>query len=253
MLDKNISVGIIGAGFVGKIMKDYYKEAKQYDIVGEHDPLEEVLTQDVIFLAFNLKDNCRSEESYNAIADYARQAPDNRIFIVKSTFIPHTTDRLQAEFPQHIFVYNPEFLTEATAWHDFTKPWCQILGCPQQSLKIVHDILFPILPDAPVKRVMSPLDAEVLKHATNSYYSTKVIFFNELYDACEKIGADYETVRDILVQDNRIGDSHSVIKHNGYRGFGGKCLVKDTEAFEEVSESPLLAKVIEINEKLRNL
>lgn len=253
MNKKEISCGIIGQGFVGKIMKDYYKEAKVYDINGEYDSLEEVLNQDVIFLAFNLVDNCRSEKSYNIIAEYAKKAPDNRIFIIKSTFIPHTTDKLQEEFPQHIFVYNPEFLTEATAWHDFTKPWCQILGCPAKSLKIVYDILFPILPDAPVKRVISPLDAEILKHATNSFYSTKVIFFNELFDACEKIGADFETVREIMVQDNRIGDSHSVIKHSGYRGFGGKCLPKDTEAFAEVSGSPLLAKVIEINESLRSM
>jgi len=60
-----------------------------------------------------------------------------------------------------------------------------------------------------------------------------------------------------MVQDNRIGDSHSVIKHNVYRGFGdikvSKCLPKDCEAFAEISGSPLLAKVIEINEKLRKM
>jgi len=251
------TTGCLGGGFVGDIIAKYYRDGgydfKVYDIAKELDPLEEVLKQEVIFIAFNLKDNCRSKESYEAVATYARKAPENRIFIVKSTFIPHTTDKLQAEFPQHRFVYSPEFLTEATAWWDFTKPHIQIFGCPDESLKIVNDILIPLLPEAPITTVISPLDAEIVKHATNSYYSTKVIFFNELYDACDKLGADYETIRDILVKDQRIGDSHSITMHNGYRGFGGKCLPKDCEAFAEVTGSELLAKVIEINGKLKKM
>lgn len=246
-------IGIIGAGFVGSILKKYYTEAKSYDIAAELDPLNDVLNQKVIFIAFNLKDNCRSEESYKQLAEYPKKAPDNRIFIIKSTFIPGTTDRLQRDFPQHRFVYNPEFLTEATAWWDFTEPWIQIFGCPHESLKLIHDILIPLLPKAPITKVISPLDAEYVKHATNSYYATKVIFFNQLYDMVKKGNADYETVRDIMVQDRRIGDSHSIIMHNGYRGFGGKCLPKDIDALNYVGQSPLLTKVIEINDELKKM
>lgn len=245
------SIGIIGGGFVGKILKKYYKDALVYDISVKSDSEEAVLEQDIIFIAFNLVDNCRSEESYKAVARYAFNAPEGRIFIIKSTFIPGTTDTLQKEFPQHKFIYNPEFLTEMTAWEDFTDPQFQILGVPHESLDLIHD-LFELLPDAPIQSVISPLDAETLKHAKNSYYSLKVTFFNQLYDACEEMGADYETVRQLLVQDPFIGDSHSKIFHKGYRGFGGKCLPKDTDAFSEVTEMPLLSHIIEYNSKLND-
>ena len=250
-MSNKYSIGILGAGFVGAILKRYYTDALVYDIKGEHDDLKEVLDRDVIFIAFNLKDNCRSQESYSAVTKYASMAPAGTLFIIKSTFVPGVTDALQNEFPQHRFIYNPEFLTEMTAWEDFINPDVQILGIPHEGLDLAHDI-FELLPDAPIKTLVSPRDAEVIKHAKNSYYSLKVTFFNQLYDACLKMGADYETVRSLLVKDSFIGDSHSQIFHKGYRGFGGKCLTKDTEAFSEITEMPLLEHIIEYNNKLND-
>lgn len=247
------TIGIVGGGFVGQVLKKYYPKALVYDSNGKFDKLENVLGQEIIFIAFNLKDN--GLESYESVATYLRQAPENRIFIIKSTFIPGTTDKLQDEFPQHRVIYNPEFLTEATAWWDFTKPHAQILGIPHVGLKLAPK-LFALLPDAPVKRIISPRDAEVLKHATNSYYATKLIFFNQLFDICKQLEADYETLRESMSWDERIGNSHNIIKHKGYRGFGNqevsKCLPKDIEALARVSGSPLLNTVIELNNRYFN-
>jgi hypothetical protein len=73
MSDK-YSIGILGSnGFVGEVMKKYYTNAKGYDIVGECNPLEEVLKQDVVFIAFNLKDN--GINSYDKVAEYMKKAP----------------------------------------------------------------------------------------------------------------------------------------------------------------------------------
>lgn len=245
------TIGILGYGFVGKVMKQYYPDATVYDISGEGDKLEDVLNKDVIFIAFNLKNN--AIDGTGPIEEYMAKAPDNRIFIIKSTFVPGTTDKLQDQFPQHRIIYNPEFLTEATAWWDFTRPTMQILGIPHIGLKLASEI-FELLPEAPVKRIVSPKDAELLKHATNSFYATKVIFFNQLYDIAKELNSDYETVREIMTHDPRVGDSHSVVMHKGYRGFGdqtvSKCLPKDIEALSKVAHSELLDKVIEINNKL---
>ena len=248
------TIGILGCnGFVGKVMRKYYVSAKGYDIVGDCDQLEDVLKQDVIFIAFNLKDN--GIDSYETVSTYLRQAPENRIFIIKSTFVPGTCDKLQEDFPQHRIMYNPEFLTEATAWWDFTRPNEQILGIPHCGLKLARD-MFELLPKAKIVRVISPKDAEILKHSRNSYYATKVIFFNQLYDICEQLGGDYETVRESMVLDPRIGDSHSIVAHKGYRGFGtqevSKCLPKDLSSLIRVAKSPLLEKVDEINTQLWN-
>jgi UDP-glucose 6-dehydrogenase len=246
------SIGIIGQGFVGKILKRYYPDAKVYDIVGEHDPLREVLAQQLVFVAINFKDNCASQENRDKLNDYFAAMKPGTLVVVKSTFIPGTLDYFQ-DLHKHLnFVYNCEFLTELSAWDDFTNPIYQIFGVPYQSLHLIHDLI-EISPKAPHTKIISPKDAETLKHAFNSFYSMKVIFFNQLYDACQKLETDYETIREILVLDPRIGDSHSLVFHKGYRGYGGKCLPKDTDALRKLTEFPLLDKVAEINETLRSV
>lgn len=255
-MDRNTSqkysIGILGYGFVGRVLHKYYPDALTYDSIdGDTDRLGTVLSQDVVFITFNLKDN--GIGSYEDVATYMRQAPEDRIFIIKSTFVPGTTDKLQEEFPQHRVMYNPEFLTEATAWWDFTRPHIQILGIPHNGLKLAKD-MFEILPQAPVTRVVSPVDAEIIKHATNSYYATKVIYFNQLSDATDQLGGDYETVREIMSHDDRIGNSHNIVKHKGYRGYGNieegvsKCLPKDVRAFRTVAKMPLLDAVEKLND-----
>ena len=241
----NKTIGILGSnGFIGNILKKYYPGAKGYDIKGPCDPLEEVLAQDIIFISFLHPDNMIDD-----VMPYARKAPAGRIFIIKSTFIPGSTDLLQELFSQHKFIYNPEFLTEATAWEDFTKPQFQILGVPYQSLDLIHEI-FSLLPEAPIKRVISPLDAEILKHSFNSFFALKVTWFNQLYDACQTLHGDYETVREIMVSHPWIGDSHSHIFHKGYRGYGGKCLAKDPKAFAQSCPFPLITQIEKYNERL---
>lgn len=250
-MDKT-SIGIIGGGFVGQVLKRYYENASIYDINGRFDSLEEALNKKIVFIAFNLADNAASEESRKTLADYMVAMKKPELVITKSTFVPGTTDYLQSLRPDIPVMYNVELLTEMTAWEDFTEPVFQILGCTHRSLPLALEV-FGILPHAPVRRIISPLDAETLKHAINSYYGMKVVFFNELYDGCRKIGADYETVREIMMQDPRISQSHSVIWHKGYRGFGGKCLPKDLAALNKIIKSPLLTMVEEINSKLVEL
>jgi UDP-glucose 6-dehydrogenase len=61
-------------------------------------------------------------------------------------------------------------------------------------------------------------------------FSVKVVYANQIYDLCEKLGIDYNRVRECAAADKRIGPSHLEIFHKGYRGYGGKCLPKDTRA-----------------------
>lgn len=251
-LNKN-SIGVIGGGFVGSILKRYYPQAKVCDIKGGFDSWDEVRKSEIIFLAVNLLDNCASEDSKSKLNNYFAEMDKGTVVIIKSTLIPGTLDYFQEKFPHIRLIYNPEFLTEMTAWEDFSKPQFQILGVPHQSLNLVHEI-FSILPEAPINRVISPKDAEVLKHSFNAYYALKVAWFNQLYDACQELGTDYETVREIMVRNVWIGDSHSVIFHKGYRGYGtikeSKCLPKDLQAFKKVAKMSLLDTADEYNNKL---
>lgn len=246
------SIGIIGQGFIGLVLKRYYENAKVYDIrPGEWNSLDEVLSCDYVFVAVNMLDNCRSRESRAILEKYFKSMPDGVTVIMKSTIVPGTTDYFQIKYPHLRFVYNPEFLTEATAWDDFIHAPFQILGLTPASLELKKD-LYRLLPRAPVNREMDARDAEFLKHCMNSFFAMKVSFFNQMYDASIELGAHYEPVREVMVQHPSVGNSHSIIWHKGYRGFGGKCLPKDVEALSSVANFPLLNEIIKFNDKLRS-
>ncbi|HCV00233.1 MAG TPA: UDP-glucose 6-dehydrogenase, partial [Dehalococcoidia bacterium] len=69
---------------------------------------------------------------------------------------------------------------------------------------------------------------EVVKYMENAFLATKVAFCNEFFELCETVGVDYERVRQLWLEDDRINPSHTVVTEE--RGYGGQCLPKDTAA-----------------------
>lgn len=180
-----------------------------------------------------------------------------KIVVIKSTVLPGTTGALQKEYPQHKFIFNPEFLTELTADQDMRYPDRQIVGYTRESYSVAGDIM-QMLPMAPLERIMPATEAEMVKYFGNTWFATKVVFANQMYDVCKALGIDYDTVRDAASADKRIGRSHLVVHHKGYRGYGGKCLPKDTRALIQKARElgvdlGLLERVEEINNRLVTL
>ncbi|MEK7103904.1 MAG: LAGLIDADG family homing endonuclease, partial [Patescibacteria group bacterium] len=101
----------------------------------------------------------------------------------------------------------------------------------EQSLNVAKDVML-LLPLAPYEKIMPATEAEMVKYFGNNWFAVKVAFANQMYDICSKIGADYDTVMEAASADKRIGPSHLVALHKGYRGYGGKCLAGDEFVFE---------------------
>jgi UDPglucose 6-dehydrogenase len=71
----------------------------------------------------------------------------------------------------------------------------------------------------------------MVKYTTNTFLSVKVSFANEIYQLCNKVGADYDKVIEYATMDERLGESHwGVPGHDGDFGFGGHCFPKDLAA-----------------------
>ena len=178
-----------------------------------------------------------------------------KIVVIKSTVLPGTTQKLQTMFPQHKFLFNPEFLTEVTADQDMNYPDRQIVGYTKESYTIAQDIM-AMLPLAPYERIMPSGEAEIVKYMNNTWFATKVVWANQMYDLCQKLELDYEITKEAVAQDKRIGRSHLEIWHKGYRGYGGKCLSKDLKSLIKFADNigvdmELLKEVDKINERLK--
>lgn len=227
-------IGIMGVGMVGGALKKYFESESVrplvYDKFKNLGSLEEVNAADVVFIAVPTP---YDEKTCGFDLSYVRQAVSEikgeKIIVIKSTVLPGTTELLQKEFSRHKILFNPEFLTEATALRDMFCPNRQIVGVTDKSADAGQEVM-NLLPRAPFERIVPSKEAEMVKYFGNTLYALRVAFANQMYDLCGKMGVDYETVKECAKPEPMVGKTHLEIFHKGYRGYGGKCLPKDTRA-----------------------
>jgi UDP-glucose 6-dehydrogenase len=143
--------------------------------------------------------------------------------------LPGTTDALQSHYPEIYLFHSPEFLVAKNAAHDARNPERNIIGYTQKSKEKAEDVL-SVLPEATYTKVMAARSAELVKYMGNVFLAQKVIYANLMHDLSQEIGAAYEDVRDAVSADPRITPSHLAVSHDGGRGAGGYCFIKDLAA-----------------------
>jgi UDPglucose 6-dehydrogenase len=257
-MSSNFKIGIMGVGVVGNALKNYFKsqgrEVFLYDPGKNLGSLDEVNLADIVFICVPTPFDRDKGFDLSFVEDACRKVQGGKIVVVKSTVLPGTTDELQRKYPYHKFLFNPEFLTEATAQEDMNHPVRQILGYTEKSRDVVEDVL-RILPKAEFEKIIPAKEAEMVKYFSNTWYAAKVIFATQIYKLTEKLGIDYENIRECAGADQMIGPSHLDVHHKGYLGYGGKCLSKDIKALirfaDEQGVDLKLHKIVEeINNQL---
>ena len=264
-----MKIGIIGNGFVGKatgILLCNDIEIMVYDIKPELcspdvKRLEDILVCDFIFLSLPTPMSNDGSCYLKIVEDMVLKLKnlDYKGFIVLRSTIPvGTSDNLGIYFM-------PEFLTEKNYLNDFknNKEW--IFGLPgldtddkfKESISRLFNLAFK---NGKINynkiSFLTNKEAEMVKLFRNCYLSTKLSFCNEIYRFCEKQNIEYENVRNIACNDERIGHSHSFVPgHDGKFGFGGTCFPKDLNSlihqFEKVSvDCPVINSVKKRNEEI---
>lgn len=233
-------IGIVGAGVVGGALFEYLRaegrDVRVYDPPkGQSDP-GAIDDADVVYVCVPTPYTNGVGFDDRHLLDAVAGIPGHKAIVIKSTVLPGTTDLLQERFPQHRFMFNPEFLREATAREDFISPDRQIVGCTAASREDASAVM-AMLPRAPFELVCSASEAEMAKYVANSFLAVKVVFSNEVFDLCQRLRIDYDAVRDVAAADPRIGSSHMDVLDGGYRGYGGKCLPKDSKALLDLARS----------------
>lgn len=234
-------IAIMGTGMVGGAIDRYFKlhgvQAGLFDPPKGLSDVSVLADADVIFVAVPTPyylDGSGFDDSYLRAAIEAIPIAGKTI-VLKSTILPGTTERMQTEYPKHRFLFNPEFLTETTADRDMQFPNRQIVGFTAESRRDA-ELVMGLLPRAPFERIIPATEAETVKYFGNAFYALKVAYANQMFDLCQTLGIDYETVKDCAKAEPWMGTHHWEIFHKGYRGYGGKCLPKDTRAIIQLGE-----------------
>lgn len=185
--------------------------------------------------------NGRCDDSLvkDVVAELLTVNPDMHI-LLKSTLPP---DQLQF-YPEQV-TYNPEFLRAASAKQDYVNQKFMILGGVDRAWW--HRV-FMYMNIEFVKTDRTT--ACMVKYMHNTWLAMKVAYFHEVY---QRMGQYYDHAEmiDILAKFENMGPSHMAVTDG--LGFGGHCFPKDTEAFYDFTQSEILKKVIEVNEKLIDL
>lgn len=252
-----IEVGVIGYGFVGKAVsqlavKDKIKvipfDLYQQEYAGPMQMLA-AYNADIVFVCVPTPTDPEDGAlNVDIVVDSASkwkefsQKPDS-VLVIKSTIPVGTIDELCEYEESDRIVHNPEFLTERTAMQDFMDADEIIVGGPnKECVNRVLDlysvwventrkadngtVLFPKMVETDAKT------AELVKNVRNSFYATKVSFFNEVADLCESMDVKYDDFRKVFARSGKhawVNPQHTFVPGpDGKKGYGGKCLIKDS-------------------------
>lgn len=165
-----------------------------------------------------------------------------QVICIKSTVPPGSTGRWRLKYGRRL-VFSPEFAGESSYYvseqylHP-TKPETHpfvVVGGPDPDTKVIIDLLQRVLgPEKQYIMCRDPAEAEMMKYVCNTFGAMKVAIFHEFSELCERLGLSYHAVRSLALLDPRIGPCHTA--DFGQRGFGGKCLPKESNALVRVAD-----------------
>lgn len=257
------SIGIIGAGFVGKAIKHAYESCGIPVIV--NDPLqgfnatyEEILTCDAVFVCVpspgNPDGSCNTGILEHVLAELREF---KGVIISKVTAPPSVYSRLGQQYTNLVHV--PEFLVANTADSDYLNGTIAYIGGKDEEYLLKAEKILRLGQQKLHKINFCSIDeASLLKYTVNAFLATKVSFMNQIYQLSTGMGIEYPRLVNLLSDENRIGSSHMLVPGtDGKFGFGGACFPKDTEALIYEAKNTgvdisVLEAAVEYNKTIRN-
>tara|TARA_B100000427_G_scaffold306169_1_gene292703 strand:+ start:1307 stop:2170 length:864 start_codon:yes stop_codon:yes gene_type:complete len=263
---KELKIGIVGHGFVGKATDwGFNKHTNKFIVdpkIGTNiDQLSE-FNPELIFVCVPTPMGENGVQDSSIIEAVVKELSTKfleSIIVIKSTVLPSILQKLEKANKK--IIYNPEFLREKHANNDFMNSEMIIFGGNKDiASKVSRFYLNHSRCKSTQHIFMDISSASLVKYSINTFLAAKVLFFNELNDVFNKLESndDWKKFIDTLSLDKRIGESHmNVPGHDGKKGFGGACFPKDTAALLKYAEDlglelDILKSVINKNNMIRS-
>jgi UDPglucose 6-dehydrogenase len=249
-------IAIAGYGFVGKAYYEVFKNHHRLEIVDpayKSTKIFEIENLEAVICCVGTPQaedgSCDGTYVFQVLDD----TPDHIPVLIKSTISIDIWNQITKKYPNRKIAFSPEFLKASTPIDDLKNSTMFIVSgngvdywrkfFKKRFLKTkIH--------------LYSVEEAIMIKYFRNSFLATKVSFFNQVYDLCEKYNVDFDCVRQGVCDDTRIGHSHSFVDTDITRGWNGMCFPKDTAALLTMAKKQkvklsLLEEAVDYNRKIR--
>jgi len=241
-------IGIIGYGIVGKAVNYGFSKTQ-------------VIYSDPKYNNITINDICRSNPeaifvcvptptdntNYSLLKNILLEIKSFNyigLVVIKSTILP----KYLLNFD---IVYNPEFLSRATANTDFVNPPFVLIGGDRAQELLDLYKKYSIVDTSNVF-LTDIKTASLAKYSMNAFYALKITYLNSIYDIANDLGIEYNNLVPIFKSQPWMGSHHfQVPGPDGKRGFGGPCLPKDTQALVKEYDILLLETVLKLNNTYR--
>jgi UDPglucose 6-dehydrogenase len=260
------TVGVIGYGYVGQAVANFFKDKFDVRIYDAYKPEYSDKTKVTnVDLAVICVPTPMSETGHcdTSIVEDVISWINAKNILIKSTIPPGTTASLIKKTGKQI-CFSPEYIGEGKYevpfWKGYPDPTDMkkhdfvIIGGEAGARSDILSFFKRVLGAEPRYFQTDTTTAELCKYMENAFLATKVVFVNEFYDIAQSFGVDFNELREMWLADGRIGRSHTQVFEDG-RGFSGKCLPKDVNAIVHASINSgytpeLLKSVLEVNTKM---
>lgn len=251
-------VAIVGLGAVGSGILNLFPDAAVFDGPKGLGSKAAVNACDVVFVCVPTPQRADGSCDTTIVSEVVEWV-EGPVIVLRSTVAVGTT-RLLSERHKKRIVFQPEYGPAETPDHPFNdlrKIRWVILGGEKADCRIVARAWKQAYSSDITIQFTTPEAAELCKYMENAFLAMKVTFCNEFYEIANRLGVDYDELRELWLLDPRIGRSHTFVFPDS-RGFGGRCLPKDLAAIEAIArakgyEAKLLSEVMSSNDRFRKL
>ena len=237
-----MKIGIVGVGVIGNANKIGFEHLGHR--VFCHDTKYDTQLSDlvraqveIIFVCVPTPQKVGGECDTSIVSSVISELSDLRydgVIAIRSTVTPGYTASVSSQFESLKICFVPEFLRERCAVDDFLYNHKLLaVGTKDSSVYELVTLAHGNLPNHTA--LLSPTEAELLKYYNNVYAALRITFANVFFEACEKLGADYTTIKSAYAKTGKTSGWYLDVNEN-LRGYGGMCLPKDTKAFAALLE-----------------
>ena len=241
-------------------LEEYFQKDENFKRLSFYSSYSELEWEnaDIVFICVQTPNNSETNSVdtkflESAISEISQLNNDNITIAIKSTIPPYEIANVcnNVGYDKNLLTFNPEFLREGSAVHDFFNPDRVVIGGLDSTKTNKLKDLYKEFETEII--ITDPISSQLIKYLANTYLPLRLSFVNEATRLADYSGANLVDVLKGVGLDSRIGSHY----FRPSPSWGGSCFPKDLVEVnnfynKEELNLPLISNIIDSNNEHLN-